>query len=258
MRGYVLHGRLTTIGITDSVKYAGTNSFERFEYPTRLSEDWQAELVDIAERIVAELAFDDGMLNIEFFVPEHRRAVRAADQGTTRSTYEILFELACGEDPHWRPQRPEGTAISYCRRTFRDAFVERVPEPQHGLEILVEPGLRLSDQGPERGGNDPHSYRLQSSTKPARRKRRSCAAASALARSTSGSYHAARRTAISESNTYRIAASNATGRTTTQYDKPEAGVGAYSHPRLAITHPPGRKADRRTVSAQSSPPACRC
>jgi hypothetical protein len=41
-------------------------------------------------------------------------------------------------------------------RTFRDALVERVPEPQHGLEILVEPGLRLSEQGQ----NDPRSYRL--------------------------------------------------------------------------------------------------
>jgi hypothetical protein len=173
LEGYVLRGRLITIGITDSVKYAGTNSFERFEYPTRLSEDRQAELIDIAERIVAGLDFDDGMLNIEFFVPEHgptkiievnpRIAAQYAPLIKAlhgRSTYEILFELACGEDPHWHPQRPEGAAISYCLRTFRDAFVERVPEPQHGLEILVEPGLRLSEQNLGRGGNDPHSYRL--------------------------------------------------------------------------------------------------
>jgi hypothetical protein len=56
----------------------------------------------------------------------------------------------------WRPGRPEGAAIGYCLRAFRDAVVERVPEPQHGLEVLVELGLRLSEQGQ----NDPGSYRL--------------------------------------------------------------------------------------------------
>jgi hypothetical protein len=46
--------------------------------------------------------------------------------------------------------------ISYCLRVFEDAFVEAVPEPEEGLEILVKPGLRLSDQGV----NDAQSYRL--------------------------------------------------------------------------------------------------
>jgi hypothetical protein len=36
LEGYVLRGRLTTIGITDSVKYDGSASFERFEYPSCL------------------------------------------------------------------------------------------------------------------------------------------------------------------------------------------------------------------------------
>lgn len=168
LEGYVLRGALTIVGITDSVKYAGTNSFEYFEYPTRLSEDRQAELVDTAERIVAELGFDDGLLNIEFFTTARgpkiievnaRLASQYAPLVTSlhgRSTYEILFALACGEDPAWCWRRPEGVAISYCLRTFRDAFVERVPQPQHGLEILVQPGLRLSEQGQ----NDPFSYRL--------------------------------------------------------------------------------------------------
>ncbi|MEA2234195.1 MAG: hypothetical protein QOD83_4011 [Solirubrobacteraceae bacterium] len=170
LEGYVRHGRLTTIGITDSAKYAGTDSFERFEYPTRLSAERQAELIDTAERIVAELGFDDSLLNIEFFVPE-RGPVKIIEVNPRiaaqyaplikalhgRSTYEVLFALACGEDPRWQPQLPDGAATSYCLRAFDDAFVERVPEPQHGLEILVEPGLRLSEQ---QGQNDPRSYRL--------------------------------------------------------------------------------------------------
>ena len=46
--------------------------------------------------------------------------------------------------------------ISYALRTFEDALVEAVPEPEPDLEILVRPGLRLSEQGV----NDSQSYRL--------------------------------------------------------------------------------------------------
>ena len=47
-------------------------------------------------------------------------------------------------------------AISYCLRVFDDAYVAAVPEPEHGLEVLVRPGLRLSEQGT----NDAESFRL--------------------------------------------------------------------------------------------------
>jgi hypothetical protein len=73
-----------------------------------------------------------------------------------RSTYDALFELACGDDPHWKTGLPDGCAISYVMREFQDAFVEEVPEPEEGVEILVRPGLFLSEQGL----NDAQSYRL--------------------------------------------------------------------------------------------------
>lgn len=169
LEGYVVGGCLTTIAITDSAKYRHTDSFERFEYPTRLPAERQAEMIDIAARVVAEVGFDDGLLNLEFFVPE-RGAVKVVEVNPRiaaqyaplvkalhgRSTYEVMFELACGVDPCWDSRTPDGVAISYCLRAFRDAFVERVPESQHGLEILVRPGQRLSEQGQ----NDPRSYRL--------------------------------------------------------------------------------------------------
>jgi hypothetical protein len=170
LEGYVFGRRWTTIGITDSVKYPGTASFEYFEYPTSLPVGRQDELIDVAERIVAALGFDGGMLNIEFFVPEHGPAKvievnpRICSQYTPlvealhgRSSYDVLFALACGDDPCWRPRPAAGVAVSYCLRAFVDGFVERVPEPQPGLEVLVEPGRRLSEQG---GQNDAFSYRL--------------------------------------------------------------------------------------------------
>lgn len=169
LEGYVYEGRVTTIGVTDSVKYEGTNSFERFEYPSAFPPERTAELADVASRVLPALGFDGGFFNVEFFVPEHGPAriievnarlasqfwplVQAVDG---RSTYEAMFKLACGEDPGWESGEGAGVALSYCLRVFEDAFVDTVPLPEDGLELLVRPGLRLSEQGT----NDVRSYRL--------------------------------------------------------------------------------------------------
>jgi hypothetical protein len=169
LEGYVHGGRVTTIGVTDSVKYPGTFSFERFEYPSSLSERCQDELADVAARVLPALGFDGGFFNVEFFIPETGPAQiievngRIASQFAPlvqalqgRSTYDALFELACGEDPGWQTGLPDGVAVSYVIRVFEDAFVEDVPDPEEGLELLVRPGLFLSEQGV----NDAQSYRL--------------------------------------------------------------------------------------------------
>jgi hypothetical protein len=169
LEGYVFDGRVTTIGITDSAKYEGTNSFERFEYPTALPPERRRELAAIAEQLLPALGFDNGFFNVEFFVPARGRALtievngRIASQFAPlvqavhgRSTYDALVRLACGEDPDWAPGPPNGVAISYALRVFDDAEVVSVPEANGDLEVLVRPGLRLSEQGT----NDPESYRL--------------------------------------------------------------------------------------------------
>jgi hypothetical protein len=169
LEGYVSGGRVTTIGVTDSVKYPGTLSFERFEYPSKLSEERQGELSEVAERVLPALEFDGGFFNVEFFVPPEGPAKlievngRIASQFAPlvqglhgRSTYDALFALAAGEDPYWRTGLPDGVAVSYIVRVFEDALVEVVPDPEDGLELLVRPGLPLSEQGQ----NDAQSYRL--------------------------------------------------------------------------------------------------
>ena len=169
LEGYVHEGRVTTIGVTDSVKYPGTLSFERFEYPSVLSAERQAELSSIAERVLPALGFDGGFFNVEFFVPEHGPARiievngRIASQFAPlvqrlhgRSTYDALFGLAAGSDPGWETGMPDGVGVSYVVRVFTDAFVESVPDPEEEIELLVRPGLHLSEQGV----NDAQSYRL--------------------------------------------------------------------------------------------------
>ncbi|MGH3024267.1 MAG: ATP-grasp domain-containing protein [Gaiellaceae bacterium] len=169
LEGYVHDGRVTTIGVTDSVKYPGTLSFERFEYPSALPEERLAELHDVSARVLPALGFEGGFFNVEFFVPDRGPAqiievnARIASQFAPlvlglhdRSTYDALFALALGEDPAWEAGKPEGVGVSYCLRVFEDAYVEAVPDPDPDVELLVRPGLHLSDQGV----NDAQSYRL--------------------------------------------------------------------------------------------------
>jgi hypothetical protein len=169
LEGYVHEGRVVTIGITDSVNYPGTQSFQRFEYPTRLPPARRAELDDVTRRVLPALGFDGGFFNVEFVVPERGPAqivevnARLATQFAPlleavhgRSSYDALFTLACGDDPAWEPCEPGGVAVSWVIRVFTDAFVDAVPAPEPGLELLVEPGRPLSAQGL----NDPESFRL--------------------------------------------------------------------------------------------------
>jgi ATP-grasp domain len=169
LEGFVHAGEMTVIGVTDSVKYQETNSFERFEYPSALPRDRFEELGELAAVLVPAHGLDACFFNIEFLVPVHGPAQivelnpRIASQFSPlveavhgRPTYDVLFALACGEDPRWDGSAPSGVAISYVVRVFEDAFVHEVPEPEDGLEILVRPGQRLSEQGT----NDTASYRL--------------------------------------------------------------------------------------------------
>jgi biotin carboxylase len=170
LEGFVHDGRVTVVGITDSVKYEGTNSFELFEYPTRLDAGRREEAHGVAERLLPALGFDEGFFNVELVVPPEGPArilevnARIASQFAPllqavegRSSYDALFALACGADPAWRSDAPAGVAMSYVLRVFEDAYVAGVPETEDDdVELLVRPGSLLSRQG----ANDEQSYRL--------------------------------------------------------------------------------------------------
>jgi biotin carboxylase len=169
VEGYVHAGRVTIVGVTDSVMYEGTLSFERFEYPSRLPAERVEEVSALAARLPGAFAFDDGFFNVEFVVPDSGPAMlielngRIASQFAPllravhgRSSYDALLALACGEDPRWDASPPAGVAVSYVLRRFEDAWVDETPEPDEGVEILVHAGENLSDAY----ANDPGSFRL--------------------------------------------------------------------------------------------------
>jgi biotin carboxylase len=170
VEGYAHGGSVTILGVTDSVMYPGTLSFERFEYPTALPPGRAEEVAGLAARLPPAFGFDGGFFNAEFAVPEDGRPAmlielnaRIASQFAPlyravqgRSSYDALFALACGRDPAWAPGPPDGVAVSYVLRRFEDAWVEAVPEPEDGVEILAHAGSNLSDAY----ANDIGSFRL--------------------------------------------------------------------------------------------------
>ena len=174
--GYMHHGRLTPVGVTDSVMHANGISFLRFDYPSTQPSALQRGMAEIAERFMRAIEFDDSMFNMEFFVgPGGDLKIievngRMASQFGPLvkavhgvSTYEVQLELCAGGSPELPPARDDIVASSFVLRTYEDAVVEAVPDPDAILErfphaqveLLVRPGQRLSENE-----DDVKSHRL--------------------------------------------------------------------------------------------------
>lgn len=164
--GWIQGGRVTPIGVTDAVMHPNAISFLRFEYPSRLPEERQRAMADVAERLMPALGFRDSMFNIEFFVgPDGTPKIvevngRMASQFAPLvqavhgvSSYEIQLALCTGRTPSLPQARSELVAASFVLRTYADAVVRSVPDPTTVLEryphahveVLVGPGHRLSE-----------------------------------------------------------------------------------------------------------------
>jgi hypothetical protein len=182
LEGYVRGGRVRMLGIVDSVMYPGTICFQRFDYPSRLPEEAQRRMAEVAERVIPATGLDDSLFNIELFWEpasgrvsiieiNPRMCGQFADLyemvlGT--NTYEILFALAVGEEPPVLAlaSTPYGVAASVPLRHFGDAVVRRVPSaedvaavkrdyPLTIVQVYYRDGQKLSDEDQ----SDGYSYR---------------------------------------------------------------------------------------------------
>jgi hypothetical protein len=169
LEGWFSGGRMTLLGIVDSIRMPNRVSFTRFEYPSRLPRAVQDEMVRIAERVMRRAGFDGGLFNIEFFVHEGEPRIieinpRLCEQFSDlyhkvqgRLSHQVLVELASGESP--APPQMHGryrAAASFVLRSARDCIVRSVPGeeeiarvleayPETIVKALAKPGERLSD-----------------------------------------------------------------------------------------------------------------
>ncbi len=175
--GFVQHGVSTVMGITDSILYPGTSSFERFLYPSRLPASVQARMAAITNQLMSGCGFDHSCYNVELFYEEQadkisiieinpRMSYQFSDlfaQVDGQSSFSVQLALATGDRVAWqRRGGPASVAASFVMRLFRDARVLAVPTPEQiarfqqrfpgaQVKVLCAPGERLSDHDQDVG-----------------------------------------------------------------------------------------------------------
>jgi Carbamoyl-phosphate synthase L chain, ATP binding domain len=174
--GYAYRDRVVPLGVVDSVFFPGSLSFERFEYPSRLSPHVQERMREIAEGVVRGLGLDRTFFNIEFIYRQQDDSLwiieingRMASQFAPLyrmldgiDLYAMQLDMILGKDPGgsavWSPgSKPAGVSASFVLRRFEDGYVTGVPSeenlgrlarrfPEAWVEILVKEGERLSEE----------------------------------------------------------------------------------------------------------------
>jgi hypothetical protein len=169
--GYVYGGEVTVLGVVDSIRFANKVSFKRFQYPSTLPLKVQAQMADIACKLMPGLGFDHGLFNIEFFWDPQRPAPMVIEVNDRLSmqfadlyekvdginSYQILMDLARGRRPqHGRRQGRYWAAASFVLRGFKDRLCLAIPSdediarvtrefPDTVVMIRAVPGMRLSE-----------------------------------------------------------------------------------------------------------------
>jgi ATP-grasp domain len=74
--GYMRHGKAHLLGVVDELMYPGTQAFLRFHYPSQLSASQQAHALEIAERFLNYVGFDNSFFNMEFFYDQTNSQIK--------------------------------------------------------------------------------------------------------------------------------------------------------------------------------------
>jgi hypothetical protein len=131
VNGYARDGRITMLGVVDSIMYPGTDHFQRFQYPSELPAAAQALAEEVAGKALAAVGFTHGMFNVELRICERTgRAIvleinpRASGQFFDLfeevdgfNLFGVLLALATGEAP--------GTALRLGPNRHAASFVLR-------------------------------------------------------------------------------------------------------------------------------------
>lgn len=182
--GFVQGGRLQVHGLIDDVRGRNRSSFLANEYPSRAPRAVQERTIEISERVLRQIGFDDGCFNVEFFwdrpadrlwiVEINPRLSQSHSDLFTKvdgmSNHEVAVHIGLGEPPDFRHGAgPHECAAKFYHRRYdkTDAIATRVPtdadvarlrerQPDTLVVLKIEQGQRLSELLDE----DPYSYVL--------------------------------------------------------------------------------------------------
>jgi biotin carboxylase len=179
--GTMFRGTFNVHGVLDMHKDEAGTSFDRLDYPAgSVPEDVQQRMIDVTERYLRQVGFDNGCFNAEFMWDEARDQLWMIEVNTRisqshsdlfakvdgASNHEVAIDIALGREPRM-PRRQGGYAVAAQCMVFHDedAVVSRVPtdkdkaalEERHPgtvLTLQAHEGDRLS----ELPGQDSYRY----------------------------------------------------------------------------------------------------
>lgn len=180
LSGYVYNNEVVTYGIVDSLYYDAFSSFLCYLLPGDLPQDVQAQMHDIASRVMKHIEYNNSPFNIEFFFREDTGEIKILEINPRMSqshgylynmvkgysNHQVLVKLAVGEKPSFRQKKGKYQyAAKFQYRIPHDGIVQEVPDAssiaaiEHDFEdstilLSISEGDRLSDLKI----NDPYSY----------------------------------------------------------------------------------------------------
>jgi hypothetical protein len=182
VEGFINHGNVEIIGITDSIMHPGTISFARFDYPSSLPLAIQNRMTEVVRRVIHEIGLNNSLFNVELFYDSSRDYVKIIEINPRMvgqfadlmekvngiNTFEIMLSLVTGQIPFvtgGKPMYPFAT--SFPLRAFHDKRPVHLPQceqlivanrtfPRIRLNLYYSEGQKLSDAGIDQ--NDTESY----------------------------------------------------------------------------------------------------
>lgn len=148
--GYVHNNKVEICGVVDSVMYPGTNVFERFQYPSKHSDEVCERMTNLAKNLMKDIGFNNGQFNVEFFYNEKEDKISIIEINSRLSyqfgelyenvdgvnTYQILLDLALGETPEFIEKKGDfKCSASFVIRAFEGTELQSVPQKEHILSF---------------------------------------------------------------------------------------------------------------------------
>lgn len=144
--GTMFRGSYNAHGVFDMHKDAAGTSFERLDYPANsVPETVQQRMIELAERYLRHVGFDNGCFNAEFMWDQAEDQLWLIEVNTRISqshsdlfakvdgvsNHEVAIDIALGVEPTMPHRKGEFAVASQCMVFHdEDAIVTRVPDEQ--------------------------------------------------------------------------------------------------------------------------------
>ncbi len=152
VEGYVTQDEVGFLGIVDSVLHPETNSFIRFDYPSRLDAAVQTRMRDIARDAILAHGLRQTLFNVEMMHDPETGAIRILEINPRIcgqfadlyekvdgvNGYDVALCLAAGEAPPRAAGGPFPCAASVPLRVFEPVRVLKAPDAQACAALEAE------------------------------------------------------------------------------------------------------------------------